>query len=429
MEKINYPEVDEILYKSILPNGLTVLVLPRRGFTKKLAYFVTDFGSIHRDFSLEGKTCRAPMGVAHYLEHKMFDMPDGQDVSQKFAELGANVNAFTSYDMTAYYFSCTGNFDACLDLLLEFVSTPYYTEESVNKERGIIDQEIGMNVDSGDTRVFENLMEAMYEEHPIREPILGTSETIREITPEILYTCHRAFYTPGNMILCVVGDVDPEKVEAAAGRILGDQKKPVGKKLKPWQEPLTCARPEMEDYMEVTMPTFQMAFKCRPVGDGAESIRQEMVADLAAEALFGESSPLYLKLYGDGLIDTSFGGGFETIDGAAMLMCSGDSDDPRAVREAILEEGQRLLREGVPEEEFLSMKRSAMGRRIRGLDSFDNTCFRLCAYYLSKFDYLEFPEIYRSIEKQEILDFIGRAVHSENCCLSIVYPLQKEENK
>ena len=426
MEKLEYPELDETLYKQILPSGLTVLVLPRRGFTKKLAYFVTDFGSIHRDFTLEGETFRAPMGVAHYLEHKMFDMPDGQDVSQKFAELGASVNAFTSYDMTAYYFSCTGNFDSCLRLLLEFVSTPYYTQESVDKERGIIDQEIGMNVDSGDTRVFENLMETMYEEHLIREPILGTSETIREITPEILYTCHKAFYTPGNMILCVVGDVDPDQVEAAAREILGDEKRPVGQKLKPWKEPLTCSRSRIRDFMEVTMPTFQLAFKCAGVGSGEASIRQEMVADLAAEALFGESSPLYLKLYDQGLIDTSFGGGFETIDGAAMLMCSGDSDEPEKVRDAILEEARRILREGIPQEEFLSMKRSAMGRRIRGLDSFDTTCFRLCAYYLSKFDYFRFPEIYRSIEKQEILDFLAEAVHPERCCLSIVYPLEKE---
>ena len=423
MKAIEYRELDEVLYRETLSNGLRVMVLPRKGFTKKLAYFVTDFGSIHGDFTLEGKEYHMPFGVAHYLEHKMFDMPDGLDVSQKFAEMGASANAFTSYDVTAYYFACTEHFMDCLQLLLEFVSTPYYTEQSVEKERGIIDQEIGMNVDAGDTRVFENLMKAMYREHPIREPILGTGETIREITPEILYTCHKAFYTPGNMILCVVGDVDPDRVKDLALQVLGPEKRPVGKKMKPWQEPLESFTPEIEDKMEVTMPTFQMAFKCCPTEDGEAGIRQEMVADLAAEALFGESSALYLKLYGQGLIDTSFGGGFETIDGAAMLMCSGDSDDPRAVREAIIEEARRIIREGVPQEDFLAMKRSAMGRRIRGLDSFDNTCFRLCAYDLSHFDYFRFPEIYRSIEAEEIREFLSHAIIRDRCGLSIVYPL------
>ena len=426
MDKIAYPELQETLYRETLSNGLTVMVLPRKGFTKKLAYFVTDFGSIHGDFLLEGKEYHAPSGVAHYLEHKMFDMPGDVDVSQQFAELGAAVNAFTSYDMTAYYFSCTAHFEECLRLLITFVSTPYYTQQTVDKERGIIDQEIGMNVDAPDTRVFENLMSAMYESHPVREPILGTCQTIREITPEILYTCHRAFYTPGNMTLCVVGDVDPEGVKDLALEILGPEPRPVGKKLKPWKEKLDCPGCEIEDSMEVTMPTFQMAFKCEPVGDGEASIRREMVADLAAEALFGESSPLYLRLYDQGLIDTSFGGGFETIDGAAMLMCSGDSDDPRAVREAILKEAERIVREGVSQEDFLPMKRSAMGRRIRGLDGFDSTCFRLCAYHISGYDYFRFPELYRSIEAEEIQDFLSQSVLRDRCGLSIVYPLQKE---
>ena len=421
-----YEELDEVLWQETLSNGLQVMVLPRKGFTKKMAYFVTDFGSIHGDFTLEEKTYHMPYGVAHYLEHKMFDMPGGRDVSQEFAEMGASVNAFTSYDVTAYYFSCTKNFPQCLRLLVEFVSTPYFTQQSVDKERGIIDQEIGMNADSEDTRVFENLMQALYGEHPIREPILGTSQTIREITPEILHTTHRAFYTPGNMILCVVGDVDPEEVKSIALEVLGPEPRPVGKKLRPWQEPLTAARQEITDRMEVTMPTFQMAFKCRPTGEGEGAIRQEMVADLAAEALFGESSALYLRLYEEGLLDTSFGGGFETIDGAAMLMCSGDSDHPMEVRDAILAQAQKIIEQGVPEEEFLTMKRSALGRRIRALDSFDSTCFRLCAYRLSHFDYFRFPELYRSIQASEITDFLREAIAPERCGISVVYPLTKE---
>ena len=187
MRKYEYPEVGETLYRETLPNGLQVLVLPRPGFTKKLAYFVTDFGSIHTDFTLDGREIHAPAGIAHFLEHKMFDLP-GRDVSAELAALGANTNAFTSYDMTAYYISCTENFEPALRLLIEFVSTPYFTEESVQKEMGIIDQEIGMNEDTADSRLFETLMEDLYREHPVRVPILGTSDTIRQITPELSKT-------------------------------------------------------------------------------------------------------------------------------------------------------------------------------------------------------------------------------------------------
>ena len=424
MTRIQYAELDETLYRERLENGLTVAVVPRKGFTKKLAYFVTDYGSIHTDFLLNGEEFHAPAGVAHYLEHKMFDLPGNRDVSAEFAELGAVTNAFTSYDMTAYYFSCTENFDDCLRLLLEFVSTPCFTEESVEKERGIIDQEIGMNEDAPDSVVFDRLMEALYGSHPIRVPILGTSGTIREITPEVLHNCHRAFYTPGNMLLCVIGDVEPENVTAIAREMLGTEEKSVGIKLRPWREEMTALAPETECAMEVAMPMFNLAFKCEPLNAGDAAIRLEMVADLAAEALFGESSELYLRLYEEGLIDSSFGGGFETIDGCAMLMCSGDSDDAYAVRDAIIAQAAKIAKEGIPEKNFLRMKRSALGRRIRGLDSFDATCFRICAYHFSDFDYFRFPEVYRSIEAAEICSFLNRVVRKERCSLSIINPIE-----
>ena len=429
MKRFDYPELDETLYTTVLPNGLTVSVVPRKGFTKSLAYFVTDFGSIHTDFSLEGKPVHAPAGIAHYLEHKMFDLPGDRDVSEEFAALGAMSNAFTSYDMTAYYFSCTSNFDACLRLLLEFVSTPYFTEESVEKDRGIIDQEIGMNEDAPDSVIFENLMQSMYASHPIRLPILGTSQTIREITPELLYQCHKAFYTPGNMLLCVIGDVDPEAVAAIATEMLGTEPKEVGKKLRPWQEEMTCPRQTVSASMEVAMPMFNLAFKAEPLETGDASIRTEMIADLAAEALFGESSELYLRLYEEGIIDSSFGGGFETVDGCALLMCAGDSEHPEAIREAILAQAEKLVRVGIPQKNFLRMKRSALGRRIRGLDSFDATCFRICAYHFSGFDYFRFPEVYRSIESREILDFLKRIIRPERCSLSVIHPLTDNEKE
>lgn len=424
MEKRLYPDLKETAFWEVLPNGLTVAVVPRPGFSRKVAYFVTGYGSIHRSFSLNGQALEAPQGVAHFLEHKMFELP-GRDVTAEFAALGAAPNAFTSYDMTAYYFSCTEHFDQCLELLLEFVSTPYFTQESVDKEQGIIGQEIGMNEDSPDTVVFENLTGAMYGSHPIREPILGTRQTIAQITPEILEQCHRAFYRPGNMLLCVVGDVEPEQVRALAVKHLPVDKARSVTCIRQWPEDMTCGEGYVKTAMEVAMPMFQLGFKCEPLGDGEAAVRQEIIGDLAAEALFGESSPLYLKLYEQGLIDSSFGGGFETIEGMAMLSCSGDSLNPEAIREAILEQAQTLIRQGLAEKNFLRMKRSALGRRMRDLDSPDSVCFRICAYHFSGFDYLRFPAVYRSVEASEVLEFIERVVTWDRCSLSVVEPIKE----
>ena len=419
-----YPELDETLYTRVMENGLTVCLIPKKGFTKKMAYFVTDYGSIHTDFVLDGKVCKAPAGVAHYLEHKLFDLPDNRDVSAEFAQMGAMTNAFTSYDMTAYYFSTTENFEDCLRLLLEFVSTPYFTEESVEKERGIIDQEIGMNLDAPESVIFDKLMEITYHQHHIRTPILGTHESIREITPEVLHQCHKAFYSPENMLLCVIGDVEPETVVNITREMLGTDRQEMGLKLRPWEEPMTVVTSETRCKMEVAMPMFDIAFKAEPMGTGDAAIRTEMVADLAAEALFGESSELYLKMYEEGIIDSSFGGGFETVDGCAMLMCSGDSENPEAVREAILAQAEKIAGEGLDEAAFLRMKRSALGRRIRALDSFDATCFRVCAYHFTDFDYFRFPEVYRSIEATEICGFLNRVVKRERCSLSVIKPIE-----
>ena len=426
MKATHYHELDETVYREVLENGLTVTVVPRKGFTKTLAYFVTDFGSIHTDFTYEGETYHVPAGIAHYLEHKLFDMPDGRDVSAEFASYGAVTNAFTGYDMTAYYFSATEHFDECLKLLLEFVSTPYFTAESVGKELGIIDQEIGMNEDAPESVIFENLMELLFQKHPIRVPILGNCETIRKITPELLHLCHKAFYNPANMLLCVVGDVDADRVAEMARQVLGTERREVGCKLKDWEETEAVGNARTERAMEVAMPMFNMAFRSEPTGRGEEAIRREMVADLAAEALFGESSELYLRLYEAGIIDSSFGGGFETIDGCAMLMASGDSYQPDTVRDAIVEQAEKIASTGLEETAFLRLKRSALGRRIRGLDSFDSTCFRVCAYHFSDFDYFRFPEIYRSIEQREIRDFLKATVRRENCGLSVITTIQKE---
>ena len=423
MELRKYPRLEEAVYWHTLKNGLPVAIVPRPGFTKKLCYFVTDYGAIHTDFTVDGKAFSAPAGVAHYLEHKLFDMP-GRDIGSEFAALGADVNAFTGYDMTAYYFTCTEQFAPCLQLLLEFVSTPYFTEESVAKEQGIIGQEIEMNADLPDTAVFEQLTSAMYENHPIRVPILGTKNSIAQITPEILNACHKAFYRPDNMLLCVVGDVDPAEVIAIAEATLPGKPTATVTKTDTWQEVPAVSRQPLPQKMDVAMPMFQLGFKCPPLGKGEAAVRQELIGDLAAEALFGESSPLYLRLYEEGIIDASFGGGYETVEGMSMLTVSGDSHQPEAIREAIFAQTEVLLKEGI--DHFDRMKRSAIGRRIKALDSFDSTCFRICAYHFSGFDYLDFPRLYDTLTETEVLSFLRTAITREGCCLSVILPSQKE---
>ena len=425
MSLTSYPRLDEQLFTRVLSNGLTVMVVPRPGFRKKTAYFATNFGSIHREFRWKGEHYSLPAGIAHFLEHKMFDLP-GRDVSEELASMGAHFNAFTSYDMTAYHFTCTDNFDPCLDLLLEFVSTPYFTEESVQKELGIIDQEIGMHADSPDSVVFDMFAQGMYRYHDIRTPILGNCQSIRQITPQLLELCHEAFYIPSNMILCVVGDVDPERVVAAAEKRLGTQYREPGEKLPFPEEDMTVLKSFCQAQMEIAMPSVQLGFKCEPLETGEEGVRWEILSDLAAEALFGESSQLYLELYRQGIIDTSFGGGFETVDGCAMLTCGGDSRDPEAVRTAILERARYLACNGVEEKDFLRMKRSALGRRIRDLGSFDSTCFRMCAYRFDGFDYFCFPQIYEQITARELKEFLDRVVREERCVLSVIYPVKEE---
>ena len=422
MEKRSYPRIDEHMYWDTLPNGLTVAVIPRQGFSKKMAYFVTGAGALHRQYEADGIAHCAPMGVAHFLEHKLFDLP-GRDVSAEFAGYGASVNAFTGYDMTAYYFSCTENFEPCLRLLLEFVSTPYFTDESVDKEQGIIGQEIDMNEDAPESRIFEGLMETMYEIHPIREPILGTRETLAELTPQVLYDYHRASYRPENMILCVVGDVDPDQVQKIALEMTAGMACPNVSVIERWNEPESCRQPLVRMQMEVARPMFQLGFKCPPLEKGEKGIYQEFVGDLAAEVLFGESSELYLRLYEQGLIDPSFGGGLDTVPGMALLTASGDSDDPVAVRDAILQWGKTVAENGIPD--FQRIKRSTLGGRIRSLDSFDSVCFRICAYHFSGFDYFRFPEIYESVKAEDVQEFIRQVVTQDRCSLAVIEP--KEE--
>lgn len=424
MKKVEYPLLGECCYEQTLPNGLNIRVVPKKGFARKYAFFAADYGSIDTKFELDGKTEVSADGVAHYLEHKMFDMPDG-DAMQQFSKAGGNPNAFTSYNITAYYFDCTENFEENLKILLSFVSTPYFTEQSVEKERGIISQEIQMYEDNADSRAYESLFAAMYDHHPIRVPIAGTVQSIRQITPQMLYACHKAFYDPSNMILCVVGEVDPLQVAAIAEAML--PKTPGGVSARDYGLPerLDGAPKRTELHMDISMPKFSAGFRCAPPEPGRQTMKLEIIGDLAAEILCGESSPLYSRLYESGKIDSDFSAGYEGMRGAAMLSLGGDSEAPDEVIEAILDEARRIASEGFDRALFDRLKKSALGRRTRDLDSFESICYRVCAYFFDGVEYFQFPQIYAEVTAEEVQQFICDVVRRERMAVSVIYPNQE----
>lgn len=421
-----FPGLGEKIYEDTLPNGLRIKVVPKRGFARSYAFFATDYGSMDTRFRLDGKDYVSPDGVAHYLEHKMFDMPDGNAL-QKMSQTGASPNAFTSYNITAYHFSCTSMFEENFRTLLQFVSQGYFTQESVEKERGIIAQEIKMYADNPGSRVDENLFRAMYKNHPIRVPVAGTVESIQDITAQTLIDCHRAFYDPSNMVLCVVGDVDPRQIHDIALEILpkvpgGASERDYGEK-----EPAAPNQHTITQEMEVSMPMFSVGFKGAEVPKGPQRLRQEIIGDLAGEILCGESSRLYQEMYESGLIDPGFGVSYSLVRELSMLCLGGDSENPQAVLDAVLEEAQRVVKEGVDEELFLRLKRSAVGRRIRGLDSFEGLCYRLALSDFDGYDYFTFPTLYESITAEDVRQLIAREITPEQAVLSVILPKTREE--
>ena len=284
MKKKEFPQLGEAYFEQRLENGMMVRVVEKPGFAKKFAFVAANFGSIDTKFRLNGVSYETPDGVAHYLEHKMFDLPEG-NAMELFAQNAGSNNAFTSYTMTAYYVECTEHFEENLSILLRMVTTPYFTDESVEKERGIIAQEIRMYDDSDGNVVQENLFRALYHSHPARVAIAGTVESIQSVTAQTLCDCHRAFYDPSNLILCVIGDVDAAKVIEQAARETPKDSVGIAERDYGPAEPMTAAQPRIEARMEVAMPTFAIGLKCEPADAGNEPLRMEFLGSMAAELL------------------------------------------------------------------------------------------------------------------------------------------------
>ena len=419
MEKLEFTRVGETMYHEKLENGLNVFVFPKRDFQKGYAFFATNYGGNDMRFCLDGEWHDTPAGVAHYLEHKMFDTKEGNAL-QELAANGASPNAFTSNDITGYYFDSTEKFEENLRILLSFVSVPWFTQESVDKERGIIGQEIGMYEDDPDWKVFINLMTALYEYHPIRVNVAGSVESIAKITPETLYACHKAFYDPANMVLCVAGPVDPERICAVAREILPKQAGPIAAKDYGQKEKPEAAQALIEERMEVSAPLFQLGYKGDALVNGEARMRQQLVGELALEVLLGNSTPLYAKLYREGLINQSFTYGYESSPGCAFLMAGGESRDPEAVRAAVAGERDRIGREGVDGQLWERVKKGVYGNKVRGLNSFEHLCVGQAQSFFAGTDFLRFSEVFDSITKEEAEELIADWVTGERTALSVV---------
>ncbi len=399
-----YDRLGETVYSERLKNGLQVIVVPKPGFARSYAAFAVRYGGMDTRFSLGGEWLDTPMGIAHYLEHKMFDTKEGNAL-QELAQNGAEPNAFTANSMTVYYFDSTEKFEDNLKILLSFVSVPWFTDESVEKERGIISQEIRMGEDNPDHELFQMLLQALYSRSTARNPIAGTVESIADISAGTLYDCHRAFYTPSNMVLIVVGAVDPEHIADLARRVTSEVK---GEEIPRdyGEEPETPAAAEMTRTMAVAIPKFAIGFKGKPVPDGPDYYRTSLVGELACTALLGDSSPLYQRLYEDGLVNSSFEAAYEILPGISFVFASGESRESERVRDEIISEADRLLREGIPQDVWQRLSRAAYGSSLRGLNHFESIALSFADGSFHGYDPFTFPEVYSSITPDDVLSFI-----------------------
>ena len=421
MKELNYPKLGEKVQRSTLPNGLEVIAVQKPFHARKYAFFATRYGGMDLRFCLDGRWQDTPAGIAHYLEHKMFDTPQGNAL-QELAKNGAVENAFTSNALTAYYFESTEHFYDNLRILLDFVSVPWFTEESVAKERGIIAQEIRMTEDDPEWQVYANLMECLYENSPVRIPVAGSVESIAQITPETLCACHKAFYTPANMVLVCVGDVDLQEICRIAEEILPRESGGSIPRDYGLEEGTLPVKREARMTMEVSMPVFLAGYKCAPPAGGEELLRTNMIGDMVCDILFGDSSPLYTRLYEEGTINGSLGGNFDVLPGAAYLYVGGDVKDPERVFHEITAEARRLGEEGIDEAFYQQIRRATYGQMIRSLNSFENIAVSMTEGYFRGFDYYQFPRVFESITKADIEAFLRENITAERAAISRIDP-------
>lgn len=425
--KKNYDTLTgETTYYTKHPSGLEIYIMPRKDYTSNYAIFATRYGSIHSDFIVPGETevTYVPDGIAHYLEHKMFDQPDGSNVFDRFSKLGANANAFTSFNMTAYLFSAADNFFENLSVLLDYVQSPYFTEESVRKEQGIIGQEIRMYDDNGPWRVFFNLLCCLYHKHPIRKDIAGTIESISHINAEYLYKCYNTFYNLSNMILFITGDFDPEEAAAVIDKGIKNNKPFTEEITKVFpDEPDTVYKQYYEQKLDVAMPLFMIGFKDNDTGIKGDALfKKYLEVSILQKLIFGKSSALYKRLYESGLINDSFSLDYTAEVSYGHSTIDGESPEPKKVYEAVLDEIERIRREGIAEEDFIRVKKAFWGDYIRMFNDIEEYSHTFISLKIMGVDIFRYTEVYNSITFEDIKARFEKHFCRERSALSVVNP-------
>lgn len=408
-----------------LTSGLKVYFMPKPGFTKKYAIFSTNYGSIDNSFIPVGESepIMVPEGIAHFLEHKLFEEEES-NIFDKFSKMGAYVNAYTNFNQTSYLFHTTDNFYESLELLVKFVQSPFLTDENVEKEKGIIAQEIKMYEDNPKWRVFFNCLKAMYANHPIKIDIAGTVESINTITKELLYKSYNTFYNPKNMVLFIVGDLSFDEIIQVVKRSEKkfDNTPNLDNRIFP-TEPDSINQREIEQKMFVSTPLFYLGFKDNNLNlMGEEAIKKDIVTNMILDMLFTPSSEFYNDLYNDGLIDNSFGAYFTGKKTYGHSLVVGQSNKPESIRDRINELLSRPVKEVLKVEDFERLKKKNLGGFIMGLNSVEFIANNFIDLYFDDFNLLDYLDVLEKIEFDDLLKRYREHFKTDNMVLSIIRP-------
>lgn len=411
----------ESYVKAVCSSGLTVYVMEKPLYNSAFAIFGTKYGSIDNCFCVnDGEPTRVPDGIAHYLEHKLFESEDG-DAFSRFARTGASANAFTSFDRTCYLFNCTDKVYENLEILLDFVTHPYFTEETVLKEQGIIGQEIKMYDDSPAWRVTFNMLEKMYYNHPVRIDIAGTVESIARINADLLYKCYNTFYNPVNMFVCVVGNVDAETVLSMCEKnIKSKEQIEIHRVFE--EEPESVKDNYVEQKLSVSLPMFCLGFKQR-IATPYRRLKSKICVALLLEIICGECSPLYERLMNEGLINDEFS--FEYFNGYnyACTMFSGESENPQAVTDAIKEEIKNIRENGIDKKLFSAIKCGMYGDLVRRYNSVQEICMQFAESAVFGYDLFDEMKVLKAVTCDDVYKRLD-VFEDELSVLSVVNPAE-----
>lgn len=407
-------------------SGLDIYVFPKNT-TTSYALFATHYGSIDNDFMLHGEdsVTSVPPGIAHFLEHKMFTREDGSDAFERFSELGADANAYTSYDKTVYLFSCTSNFRECLEELIDFVTHPFFTDESVKKEQGIIGEEIGMYDDAPSTRCYYGMLGGLYEKHDIKTNICGSVESISRIIPELLYRCHEVFYNLSNMVLVVCGNVTADEVLSVADSQLSSRK-PIGIIRGRVNEPPFAVRERTVQKMQLAKPVFDIGIKDTSVPVAPlERMKREIAMSIVTDLLFSQTGELYGRLYDEGLISPGLSCAYTVSETFGFCEVSGESDDPDKVYAIIKEYFLKKREDGFTEDEFERCRKVFYSSFVRGLDSAEDIANDLMEFVFDGYDYFGYADMILSITLSEVMEIFRSSFGADCFTLSAVFPLDE----